>query len=175
MRAGGARLRCALPPHRGGAADQDDPAPEIAKASPARPLLPVSSMGQPPRSSRPGADRASPSRSYAEIVRGTVPLPDSSHQPMDWEVEAATYRHVSATDASPDDLRLRQEIYDRFAEDDSIDTGGLWVEVQDGGVTLRGSVEGPRDLQAAEAIARAVEGVKDVSTLAQVRGARRST
>ena len=66
--------------------------------------------------------------------------------------EPAGYRQSDAT--------LKEQILRQFASDEGLDLRGITVEVQDGEVTLSGSVRCYADMQRAEEDACAVEGVK---------------
>ncbi|MDF3070303.1 MAG: hypothetical protein K0R38_5904, partial [Polyangiaceae bacterium] len=60
------------------------------------------------------------------------------------------------------DERIREEVCDRLSMDDDVDATDIEVRVQDGEVTLEGSVETRRMKHQAEDAAEAVNGVKDV-------------
>ncbi|HEX9525109.1 MAG TPA: BON domain-containing protein [Reyranella sp.] len=66
--------------------------------------------------------------------------------------EPAGYRHSDAS--------VKEQILRRLALEEGLDVGGITIEVQDCEVTLSGSVRCYADMQRAEALACAIEGVK---------------
>ena len=107
-----------------------------------------------------GIDRRAP-KSYDEIVRTTVPDPDSSRRPTARQEQQARegYRHLDpaeralcerVTDALEDGLRSSNEAW------------GFDIEIDRETVTLRGTVRDPATLALVEDIVRDVEGVVSV-------------
>ena len=60
------------------------------------------------------------------------------------------------------DPRISEDVHDRLTEDDHLDASGVSVAVQDGEVTLSGTVRDRRDKHHAEAIVEHISGVKHV-------------
>ncbi|HEY5909665.1 MAG TPA: BON domain-containing protein [Verrucomicrobiae bacterium] len=60
------------------------------------------------------------------------------------------------------DLQLKEEVLSRLELEPKIDPAGLGVSVEDGVVTLRGSLESEDDRASTERVVRFVEGVKGV-------------
>ena len=68
------------------------------------------------------------------------------------------------------DERIREEISDQFMEDDQLDASDIEVNVQDGVVTLTGTVEDRRSKRMAEDMAERASGVRDVMNNLKVGG-----
>jgi len=122
----------------------------------------------PRKPSAPDAPHAAP-RSYQDIVRATVPNPDGSYRPTSWSVEAAHHRNQPVEGQTADDARIREAIYERLAVEPALEGSGLWVDVREGVVDLRGSVSRAADRAIAEALVRSIEGVNDVHNESVVR------
>jgi osmotically-inducible protein OsmY len=60
------------------------------------------------------------------------------------------------------DARIREDAYDRLVQQDWIDAEHVELEVEDGEVTLSGTVTNREDKRAVEDLVAAVLGVKDV-------------
>jgi osmotically-inducible protein OsmY len=60
------------------------------------------------------------------------------------------------------DERIREDVCERLTEDDDVDASNLEVRVQNGEVTLTGTVEDRWQKRRAEDVADSVRGVKDV-------------
>jgi hypothetical protein len=68
------------------------------------------------------------------------------------------------------DIRIYEDVCDRIAEHPSIDASEVEVEVKDGEVTLKGTVEERWMKRLAEDIAEVIPGVQDVHNQIRVRG-----
>jgi osmotically-inducible protein OsmY len=62
-----------------------------------------------------------------------------------------------------DDMRIRTNVTDRLAEDTDLDSSDIEVGVDDGAVTLSGSVDSLWDKRRAEDIAKSAPGVRGVN------------
>ena len=62
-----------------------------------------------------------------------------------------------------DDERIRKNVADRMVDDTDLDASDIEVGVDDGAVTLSGSVDSLWDKRRAEDIARSVPGVRSVN------------
>jgi hypothetical protein len=96
-------------------------------------------------------------RSYDEIVRRTVPNPDSSWRPS-FEAERGA---IEGRVAALDDKALLDDIHDALILA-GIDASGVRVEVDGDHVVVRGLV---RDHACADRIANVIEKVPGVRTL----------
>ncbi len=97
-------------------------------------------------------------RTYDEIVRSTVPEPDSSFRPTPQQVRQAFegFRHLDAPE---------QALFDRI--DEALSTSGhdlhaVTIEVDRDHVTVRGSVSNAVALARVLEIVRSVDGVGEV-------------
>lgn len=72
------------------------------------------------------------------------------------------YRGLGPKGYTRSDPRINEDVHDQLTEDDHIDASGISVAVQDGEVTLSGSVRDRRDKHHAEAIVEHIAGVKHV-------------
>jgi hypothetical protein len=70
------------------------------------------------------------------------------------------------------DERLRDEAWERLANDPDLDASRLTLEVEDGEVALRGAVDDPRDRAVAEEICAEIHGVRGVYNRIRVEGVR---
>ena len=68
------------------------------------------------------------------------------------------------------DIRIYEDVCDRIAEHPAIDASEVEVEVKDGEVTLKGTVEERWMKRLAEDIAEVIPGVQDVHNQIRVRG-----
>ena len=93
---------------------------------------------------------------YDEIVRRTVPEPDSSFRPTP-EQEAAAYRGFRAT--TPDEDQLASKVRAGLA---SYNLTEVTIEISDARVALRGRVQDVATIAALEAATAAIDGVDGV-------------
>jgi hypothetical protein len=96
-----------------------------------------------------------PPRSYDEIVRRTVPDPDSSWRPS-VEQEHRAYEGFRAM--APEEQELCHRVHDALLAA-GIDTTQLHIEVDHNRVTLRGQVRDDRALRRIPDLVEAVDGV----------------
>ena len=61
------------------------------------------------------------------------------------------------------DDRIREEISDRFTDDDHIDASEIMIQVQQGEVTLSGTVQDREQKRHAEDLAESISGVREVT------------
>ncbi|MEO8701012.1 MAG: BON domain-containing protein [Kofleriaceae bacterium] len=101
-------------------------------------------------------------RSYDDIVRSTVPDPDGSFRPTPKQVGEAgeEFREERALAQMTDSER---ETYARLATVLLADSDGIGFEVENGRVTLYGTVRDAGEIEALEQRARGVAGVADVT------------
>jgi hypothetical protein len=71
---------------------------------------------------------------------------------------------------SPNDVTLAQKVASEISRDPDVPKGRLNVNAEDGVVVLRGEVDRPEQIAAAEAAARQVPGVRDVRNLLHLPG-----
>jgi osmotically-inducible protein OsmY len=90
-------------------------------------------------------------KTYDEIVRKTVPLPDSSIRPSPEQVRQA-YEGFRALDA--DEQALKDRVEAALGAHPNVE-----VEVQRDRVILRGKVSGPEELRQVPELVRGIEGV----------------
>lgn len=103
-----------------------------------------------------------PAKSYDDIVRQTVPEPDSSFRPSVGQ-EKAAYEGTRILDE--DEQRLYARVVDSLLGISDIDPAGVHVEVDRDRVTLRGRVHDAGVLDLIERRVQAVEGVSAVANL----------
>ena len=108
----------------------------------------------------PSPDR--PARSYEDIARTTVPLPDSSYQPTDAEQAASEEPREPAVHGGEDAVRAA------LATLSAVDLTDLDVVVEGGTATLRGSVARRRDRDDLVAALRGA-GITDVTDQLRIR------
>ena len=101
-----------------------------------------------------------PAQSYDEIVRQTVPEPDSSFRPSP-EQEKAAYEGTRILDE--DEQKLYARVVDALLGISDIDPTGVNVEIDRDRVTLRGRIP---DAGALSQIERRVHDVEGVSVVA---------
>jgi hypothetical protein len=77
--------------------------------------------------------------------------------------EPGPYTGVGPSSYQPSDERIRENVNDRLFLDGSLDASQIDTSVQDGVVTLSGSVSSRQDKRRAEDIAESVFGVVDVN------------
>lgn len=99
-----------------------------------------------------------PPRSYEDIVRATVPDPDTSWRPTPEEERRAFEGYRALT---PAEQRLHDRVHDALLAA-GIDTMPLDIEVDRDRVILRGQVRDHRLLDRIPEIVRQVEGVGTV-------------
>lgn len=97
-------------------------------------------------------------RTYDEIVRKTVPEPDSSWRPSPEQVQEA-YEGHRALDADEEALLARVRT---ALTAGGIDPDRLAIEVERDKVTLRGEVPDTRQLNRAPEIVRSVPGLGEL-------------
>lgn len=99
-----------------------------------------------------------PPRSYEEIVRRTVPNPDSSYRPPP-EVERRAREGFRAL--SPQEQTLFDDIHDALIQE-GLPAATLSIEVDRDHVVLRGKVRDVHTDYKVEQVVRGVEGVGSV-------------
>lgn len=99
-----------------------------------------------------------PPRSYEDIIRATVPDPDTSWRPTT-EEERRAFEGFRALD--PEEQRLHDRVHDTLLEA-GIDTMPLDIEIDRDRVILRGKVRDHRLLDRIPDLVRTVEGVGTV-------------
>jgi hypothetical protein len=112
-----------------------------------------------PDSQRPG-DK--PPRTYDDIVRGIVPLPDSSHRPSRDEVERAHEPPRVETIGDLDELRAALAA-------ERVDLDDVTFDQQGDTLFVRGSVATDRDRAAIVTAAHQLPGVERVTDALRVR------
>lgn len=95
---------------------------------------------------------------YDDIVRRTVPDPDSSARPTR-DQETRAYEGYRAMDA--EEQQLYGRVFDALLAN-GFDIADVGVEVDGETVLLRGHVRSPLELDAIEAIVESVDGVTQV-------------
>jgi hypothetical protein len=73
------------------------------------------------------------------------------------------------------DERIKEDVSDRFTDDEWLDASALTVNVRQGIIILAGSVSDRQQIRRAESIAYAISGVRGVANKLQVAGARAGT
>jgi hypothetical protein len=81
---------------------------------------------------------------------------------------------VPVDPGASDDERIRAEVMQRLADDLYVDAGDIAVSVENGEVTLAGSVENRPEKRLAEDCADDVAGVRDVVNSLRIREPRRA-
>jgi hypothetical protein len=103
-------------------------------------------------------------RSYEDIIRKTVPLPDSSYRPTDAErIESEVPREPALV--GPHEGTMR----DALQALTGVDLTDLQVDVEGGTATMRGSVARKDDRDRIEATLRGVPGVDEVRDQLRIR------
>lgn len=121
-----------------------------------------SGWGQPPQGSswqRGGSGGWQPSRGRSG--RGH----DSDGGPAQWSTQGGRgqgYAGRGPKNYQRSDERIREEIADRMTDDDNLDASEISVQVQQGDVTLTGTVQSRDQKRRAEDLAEQCSGVKDV-------------
>ncbi len=102
--------------------------------------------------------------SYDDIVRRTVPNPDSSFRPSREQVEIAQRAPADrpALAMSDDEQALHARVVAALRADPAVVANGVRVDVERTRVILSGGVAGPEMVQRVEQIAAAIDGVTDV-------------
>lgn len=107
--------------------------------------------------------RAPQPRTYEELTRQTVPMPDSSYRPT-LEQERAAYAGVRVMDE--DERAIFAKVCDALIElaqrDPALDLDELQIEVERTRVSVRGRVPATHWFETIEDAIRAIEGVRDV-------------
>lgn len=98
-------------------------------------------------------------RTYDEIVRHTVPEPDSSWRPS-VEQERDAYLGTRVLDA--DELRLRERVCERLVAAQVVDLDAITIEIDRARVTLRGHVAEIGQLDRIEDVIARIEGVEEI-------------
>lgn len=83
-----------------------------------------------------------------------------------------SYRGRGPQNWRRDDNRIREDVCELMTEDDDLDPSDIEVQVQNGEVTLTGTVERRENKRRAEDLSERVSGVRDVHNHLQVRRAR---
>jgi len=81
------------------------------------------------------------------------------------------YRGLAPQGYSRSDERIREDICDRLMADDEIDPSNITVGVENGEVTLTGTVNDRQDKRYAEGISESVLGVKEVNNNLRIKRA----
>lgn len=104
-----------------------------------------------------------PGRSYEDIARTTVPLPDSSYQPTDAEKAASEEPHLPAVTGSEVSVQAA------LAALSAVDLTDLQVVVTGSTATMSGSVARRSDRDQIEAALRGVDGIAEVDDRVRIR------
>jgi hypothetical protein len=99
-----------------------------------------------------------PPKSYDEIVRRTVPEPETSWRPSEEQVRQA-YTGFRALD--PEEQKLFDRVRDALFAG-GVDTTLVTIEIDHDRVTLRGEVAAGSDLAQIERIVCSVDGVSEL-------------
>ena len=115
---------------------------------------------------RQAQDDSRRARSYGDDHRQGGGRYESSPR-QDHPGEYRTYRATGLRGLGPQgyirsDQRISEDVHDRLTDDDHIDASGITVAVQDGEVTLTGTISDRRAKHHAEAIIEHIGGVKHV-------------
>lgn len=107
---------------------------------------------------------------YAEYAAGYTEIgwPDRYSSTL----YGVSYRGRGPQNYRRNDNRIREDICELMTEDDELDPSDVEVNVQNGEVTLTGSVESRNDKRRAEDLAERIPGVRDVHNRLQVMRAR---
>ncbi len=98
-------------------------------------------------------------KTYDEILRSTVPEPDSSWRPSA-EIEARAYEGERVLDAEEKALSAR--VSDKLLHVVDVDVSCVQVEIERNRVSLRGHVRQYRDLPRIENALATVPGVEEI-------------
>lgn len=125
----------------------------------------VSSYGD--RVYRGGAGGGGPAQDYRRGGEGPGPadLPYGAEYGAAWPGDAARradHRGLGPKGYRRSDTRINEDVHDRLTEDPDLDASGVVVAVQDGEVTLSGTVSDRRAKHHAEAIVEHIGGVTHV-------------
>jgi hypothetical protein len=114
-------------------------------------------------------ERGRTPRTYDEILRRTVVNPDSSYRPseaQEGEADAAFTEARAHAQMTPHEHDLYQRVARELL---GRSLGEIGFEVEEGRVTLRGTVRDVDAMAAAEQLVRDVPGVDDVVNLLVIR------
>lgn len=98
-------------------------------------------------------------QSYDEIVRHTVPDPDSSWRPSPEQEREA--RH-GARHLDEEELQLRERVCEALVASQVADLATIDIEIDRSRVTLRGSVHEIGQLDRIERVISRIEGVEEI-------------
>lgn len=102
-------------------------------------------------------------RTYEELTRQTVPMPDSSYRPtLEQEREAYAGMRVMDEDERALYAKICDVLIDLARRDPALDLDEIQVEVERARVAVRGRVPATRWFETIEDAIRAIEGVRDV-------------
>lgn len=122
----------------------------------------VSSYGD--RVYRGGAGGGGPAQAYPRDAdrHGPADLPYGAEYGAAWPGYDAGHRGLGPKGYRRSDQRINEDVHDRLTDDPHIDASGIVVMVQEGEVTLSGSVSDRRAKHHAEAIIEHIAGVTHV-------------
>lgn len=100
-----------------------------------------------------------PAKTYDEIVRGTVPEPDSSFRPTPEQVKAA---YEGARILSDDEQQLHDRVAAVLSQVTGFESAAIVLEIDDTRVELRGRARDMRMIDELEQRAAGVDGVTAV-------------
>jgi osmotically-inducible protein OsmY len=138
----------------------------------------MSSQGQGPWAQQQGIYGGSPG--YYSQGYGPQAYPG---QQQVWGQGSRGYQHDGAAERrrrgpkgyERTDARLREEVCERIVQNPEIDASDVEIDVKNGVVTLKGTVESRQNKHRIEDVADSVWGVKDVENGIRVRGGEPST
>lgn len=112
--------------------------------------------------------------SYDDILRATVPNPDSSFRPSREEEEMSRHRFGAPTEhrphiASREELDLLRRVRVALAADNTIELSDVEVDVDGSQIILLGTVPGPATRVRIEDIVASVHGVELVDNQLGIR------
>jgi osmotically-inducible protein OsmY len=112
--------------------------------------------------------------SYDDILRATVPNPDSSFRPSREEEEMSRHRFGAPTEHRPHAAsRAERDLLDRVQRalfaDNTIDLTDVEIEIDGSQVILLGTVPGPATRVRIEDIAASIHGVEQVDNQLVIR------
>ena len=109
-------------------------------------------------------------KSYEEIVRATVPDPDSSWRPS---IEAERRANEGERELDDEEKELYARVCDKLLSIPDVDVSGVQVEVERTRVYLRGHVSDYRDLPRIESCVSSIEGLDEIVDYLVVDASRR--
>ena len=80
-----------------------------------------------------------------------------------WSSRGQSYAGRGPKDYKRSDDRIREEIADRLTDDDRVDASEISIQVQNGEVTLTGTVNDRGQKRRAEDLAESISGVREVA------------